>query len=85
MTRRVHEHILEQMQQRVEANPALMKRRKQIVEHPFGTIKHWHDRGYFLMKGLEKGRAEFSLSTLAYNLRRVVTILGVPHMRRAFA
>jgi transposase len=83
ITRWVHEHILEQLQQRVEANPALMKRRKQIVEHPFGTIKHWHDQGYFLMKGLEKVRAEFSLSTLAYNLRRVVTILGVPHMLRA--
>jgi Transposase DDE domain len=83
MTRWVHEHILEKMQQRVEANPGLMKRRKQIVEHPFGTIKHWHDQGYFLMKGLEKVRAEFRLSTLAYNLRRVVTMLGVPHMLRA--
>jgi transposase len=85
ITRWVHEHILERMQKRVEANPVVMKRRKQIVEHPFGTIKHWHDQGYFLMKGLEKVRAEFSLSTLAYNLRRVVTILGVPHMVRALA
>jgi transposase len=85
ITRWVHEHVLERMQQRVEANPALMKKRKQIVEHPFGTIKHWHDQGYFLMKGLEKVRAEFSLSTLAYNLRRVMTILGVPHMLRALA
>ncbi len=50
MTRWVHEHILEKMQQRVAANPALMKRRTQIVEHPFGTIKHWHDQGYFLMR-----------------------------------
>jgi hypothetical protein len=85
MTRWEHEHILEKRQQRVEANPALMKRRKQLVEHPFGTIKHWHDQGYFLMKGLAKVRAEFSLSTLAYNLRRVVTILGVPCMVRALA
>jgi transposase len=82
MTRWVHEHILERMQKRVEANPAMMKRRQQIVEPPFGTIKPWHDQGYFLMKGLEKVRAEFSLSTLAYNLRRVMTILGVPHMLR---
>jgi hypothetical protein len=85
MTRWVPEHILERMQKRAEANPALMQRRKQIVEHPFGTIKHWHDQGYFLMKGLEKVRAEFSLSTLADHLRRVVTILGVPHMLRALA
>jgi transposase len=85
MTRWEPEHILEKRQQRVEANPALMKRRKQIVEHPFGTIKHWHDQGYFLMKGLAKVRAEFSLSTLGYTLRRVVTILGVPYMVRALA
>jgi transposase len=80
ITRWVHEHMLERMQQRVKAHPTIMKRRKQIVEHPFGTIKHWHDQGYFLMRGLEKVRAELSLSTLASNLRRVVTILGVPNM-----
>jgi transposase len=85
MTRWVHEHILERMQKRVEANPAMMKRRKQIVEHPFGTIKYWHDQGYFLMKGLKKVRAEFSLSTLAYNLRRVMTLLGVLPMLQALA
>ena len=83
MTRWGHAHLLERMQQRGEANPALMKKRKPIVEHPFGTIKPWHDQDYFLTKGLEKVRAEFRLSTLAYNLRRVMTILGVPHMLRA--
>jgi hypothetical protein len=85
MTRWGHEHILERMQKRVEANPAMMKRRQQIVEPPFGTIKRWHDRGYFLMKGLEKVRAAFSVSTLAYNLKRVMTLLGVPYMRQALA
>jgi transposase len=83
ITRWVHEAILERMQKRVEIRPEVMKKRKQIVEHPFGTIKHWHDQGYFLMRGLEKVRAEFSLSALAYNIRRVVTILGVPHLLRA--
>ena len=83
ITRWVHEAILERMQRRVEAHPEVMKKRKQIVEHPFGTNKHWHDQGYFLMRGLETVRAEFSLSTLAYNLRRVVRILGVPHLLRA--
>jgi transposase len=85
MTRWVHEHILERMQKRVEATPAIMKRRPQIVAPPFGTIKHWHDQGDFLMKGLEKVRAECSRSTLAYNLSRVMTLLGVPHMLQALA
>ncbi len=71
--------------ERVEANPALMKKRKQIVEHPFGTIKHWNDQGYFLMKGLKKVRAEMSLSALAYNINRVVNILGVKEMIEALA
>jgi transposase len=71
------------MQERVEANPELMKKRKQIVEHPFGTIKHWNDQGYFLMKGLKKVRAEMSLSALAYNIKRSINILGVPRMIEA--
>ena len=71
------------MQERVEANPELMKKRKQIVEHPFGTIKHWNDQGYFLMKGLKKVRAEMSLSTLAYNIKRSINILGVSRMIEA--
>jgi hypothetical protein len=57
-----------------------MKQRKELVEHPFGTIKHWWDQGHFLMKGLEKVKAEFSLSTLAYNIRRVLNILGVQRL-----
>ncbi|MGB3940081.1 MAG: hypothetical protein WBK96_01145, partial [Candidatus Manganitrophaceae bacterium] len=51
--------------------------RKQIVEHPFGTIKFWNHQNAFLMKGLEKVRAEFSLSTLAYNIKRVINIVRV--------
>ncbi len=47
------------------------------VEHPFGTMKWWWDGGYFLVKGLRNVRGEFSLMTLAYNLRRVVNLLGV--------
>ena len=85
ITRWVHEHILERMQERVEANPALMRRRKQIVEHPFGTMKHWNDQGYFLMKGLKKVRAEMSLSALAYNINRVINILGVKQMIETLA
>jgi hypothetical protein len=80
ITRWIHEEIIEQTQQRVEAEPEIMKQRKQIVEHPFGTIKHWWDQGHFLMCGLEKVRAEFSLSALAYNITRVINILGVSQL-----
>jgi Transposase DDE domain len=78
ITRWVHEAILERMQRRVEVHPEVMTKRKPIVEHPFGTIKHWPDQGYFLMRGLEKVRAEFSLSTLAYNTRRASRFLECP-------
>jgi transposase len=85
ITRWVHEHILENMEQRVQTNPKLIRKRKQIVEHPFGSIKHWNDQGYFLMRGLEKVRAEMSLSALAYNIKRVMNILGVPKMIETLA
>jgi transposase len=68
---------LEAMAQRMEEKPGLMLQRKSTVEHPFGTMKWWWDGGYFLLKGLEKVRGEFSLMTLAYNLRRVLNLLGV--------
>ena len=80
LERWIGEHIIEETQQRVEAHPEIMQQRKELVEHPFGTIKHWWDQGHFLMKGLEKVRAEFSLSTLAYNIRRVLNILGVQRL-----
>jgi hypothetical protein len=51
--------------------------RQQIVEHPFGTIKFWNDQRHFLMRGLEKVKAEFSLSTLAYNIKRAMNVVGV--------
>jgi hypothetical protein len=50
--------------------------RQQIVEHPFGTIKFWNDQRHFLMRGLEKVKAEFSLSTLAYNIKRAMNVVG---------
>jgi transposase len=75
-----HEAILERIEQRVRANPTIMKLRQQIVEHPFGTIKFWNDQRHFLMKGLEKVKAEFSLCTLAYNIKCTINILGVRAM-----
>ena len=77
--------MLEDMQRRVRANPAKMRLRKQLVEHPFGTIKRAWNQGYFLTKGLESVNAEMSLTVLAYNLKRVIQILGVPRMMEALA
>ena len=71
------EERVDAMAQRLKERPELMQQRKSTVEHPYGTIKRWWDGGYFLLKGLRKVRGEFSLMTLAYNLRRVINLLGV--------
>ncbi len=71
------------MQQRVAAQPETMKRRKALAEHPFGTIKRGMDAGYFLLRVLEKVRAEMSLTVLAYNLKRVINLVGVPRLMAA--
>ena len=71
-----HEAVLERIEQRVKANIVILKLRQQLVEHPFGTIKFWNDQRHFLMRGLEKVKAEFSLSTLAYDIKRALNIVG---------
>lgn len=71
------EAALDQMHARTEANPDIIRKRKALVEHPFGTLKFWMNQSSFLMRGLEKVRAEFSLSALVYNLKRALNILGV--------
>jgi len=68
---------MEDMQQRVTANPDKVKVRKSLVGHPFGTIQRWMDQGYFLTRGLENVRGEMSLTVLVYNLKRGITIIGV--------
>lgn len=78
-----HEALLEQMQQRIVAQPEKMKQRKALAEHPFGTLKRGMDAGYFLLRGLEKVRAEMSLSVLAYNLKRAINLVGVPQLMAA--
>jgi Transposase DDE domain len=83
LTRRVDEHLLEAMEQRVRSRPEVMKQRKQLVEHPFGTMKRGWDQGSFLMRGLEKVRTEFSLTVLVYNLRRVLNRVGLPRLMAA--
>jgi hypothetical protein len=80
ITRGVDEQLLEEMAQRVRSRPEVMKRRKELVEHPFGTMKRGWDPGDFLMRGLEKVRTEFSLTVLAYNLRRVLNLVEMPRL-----
>jgi len=61
---------------RNDESKRLMAQRKEIVEHPFGTLKRSFGYTYFLLKGIEKVTAEFNLMCLAYNLKRVFNIVG---------
>jgi len=74
------EHILEAADALLKKNPDAMRQRKRLVEHPYGTIKHWMGSTHFLMKRLPNVQAELSLHVLAYNLRRAINILGVPRI-----
>ena len=80
VSRLENEAVLERMAARLKARPDILDRRRETVEHPFGSIKQWMNQGAFLMKGLENVRAEFSLTALAYNLRRAINLLGVTTM-----
>jgi len=85
LTRWVHEELLDDMAQHLRRAPELFRQRKALAEHPYGTMKRGMDQGYFLLKGLRKVRGEFSLTTLAYNLQRVINLLGVPRLLDAVA
>jgi transposase len=72
-----HEHILEAVQRRLDAHPEKMRQRRETVEHPFGTIKDRMGATHFLMKTLPKVASEMALHVLAYNLTRVMNIIGI--------
>ena len=72
-----HEHILEEVQCRLDMNPKAMRTRRETVEHPFGTIKARMGATHFLMKRLHNVKTEMSLAVLAYNLTRVMNIVGI--------
>jgi transposase len=72
-----HEHILEAVQQRLDANPQAMRQRRETVEHPFGTLKMRMGATHFLMKRLPKVAGEMALHVLAYNFTRMMNIIGV--------
>ena len=77
-----HEAVLDAMQARLDRRPDMMRIRRQTVEHPFGTIKHWMGATHFLTKTLGRVRTEMSLHVLAYNLKRVMRILGIEELIR---
>jgi hypothetical protein len=76
ITRWEHEHILEAVQRRLDEHPEKMRQRRETVEHPFGTIKARMGATHFLMKTLPRVAAEMALHVLAYNLTRVMNIMG---------
>jgi len=83
ITRSPEDHALDAMYERIKKNPDIINKRKEIVEHIFGTIKFWNEQDHFLMRGLEKVKAEFCLSALSYNITRVINIVGVKRMIEA--
>ena len=85
VSRLENEAVLDRMAERLKARPEILDRRRKVVEHPFGSIKQWMYQGAFLMLGLANVRAEFSLTALAYNLRRALNIVGVEAMTAAVA
>jgi len=80
-----HEAVLEEMQNRLSNAPEMMRVRKRTVEHPFGTLKQWMGATHFLTRRLPGVGAEMSLNVLAYNLKRVMNILGTNNLMKAMS
>lgn len=71
------------MAERLAARPEALNQRRETVEHPFGSIKQWMGQGTFLTCHLDSVRGEFSLTALAYNIRRAITLVSVPALIEA--
>ena len=78
-----HEAVLEAVQRRLDRQPDTMLMRKRTIEHVFGTLKHWMGWTHFLTRGMDNVSTEMSLNVLAYNLKRVIGILGLPGTLKA--
>jgi transposase len=83
VSRLENEAVLDRMRERLAKRPEVLNQRRETVEHPFGSIKQWMNQGAFLMRGLEKVRAEFSLTALAYNIRRVLNLIAFDKLMAA--
>jgi hypothetical protein len=78
VSRLENEAVLDRMAARLALRPDVLDQRRNSFEHAFGTITQWMGQGTFLMRRLENVRGEFSLTALAYNIRRAITLVGVP-------
>jgi len=76
ITRWEHEATIDALQRRMDLAPRSMRTRRRLVEHPFGTIKAWMGSTHFTMKRLTNVKTEIGLHVLAYNLKRVLQLLG---------
>ena len=85
VSRHFDDDVLNEVADRTEANPLMMRRRKAMVEHPFGTLKRRMDGGRFLVRGLQKVKAEMALAVTAYNLTRAINVLGARRLVQALA
>jgi hypothetical protein len=72
-----HEAVIDAMRERLDQQPDAMRVRRATVEHPFGTLKGWMGSTHFKTRTLDKVRTEMSFHVLAYNLKRMIAILGV--------
>ena len=73
-----HEDVLERMHKRIDDDPSKLALRSMTVEHPYGTIKSWMGATHFKMKRLKNVATEMALHVLAYNMKRVMKIIGIP-------
>jgi len=85
ITRWEHESVLEAVQRRLNEHPEKMRQRRETVEHPFGTIKYWMGYTHFQTKTLKKVGTEMALHVLAYNLKRVMNIMGIGPLMAAMS
>ena len=83
VTRWEHEAVIDALQTRMDLAPRAMRTRRRLVEHPFGTIKAWMGHTHFLMKRLPNVKTEISLHILAYNMKRVMAVLGTKPLIQA--
>ena len=80
-----HEHLIDEMRDRMSRDPGVMALRRSTVEHPFGTIKAWMGATHFRMRRLKNVRTEMALNVLAYNIKRMINMIGVGPILRAIA
>jgi hypothetical protein len=85
ITRWEHEHLVDAAHQRLGRDPDPMTLRRSTVEHPFGTIKAWMGTTHFLTRRLKNVRTEMALNVLAYNIKRMISLIGIRSLMRAIS